>query len=157
MTFSLLKNLASLFGTETFCKIVTFAAFAYLARLNGPAGYGYIEWAGTVLMCSSLIVDQGFSAYGAREIAKSPSETGRLVAEVVTARFLLAGFAYIAIFIFAFWFVAEKAIVNLLLVYGLSLWALPFLLQWVFQGHDRMHLVGITQTVRQAVFVLAVF
>ena len=108
-------------------------------------------------MCASLIVDQGFSAYGAREIAKSPSETGRLVAEVVTARFLLAALGYLAIVIFAFRFVAEQAITNLLLVYGLSLWALPLLLQWVFQGHDRMQLVGITQAIRQTVFVLAVF
>lgn len=157
LTFSLLKNFASLFGAEAFCKIVTFAAFAYLARLNGPVGYGYIEWAGTVLMCSSLIVDQGFSAYGAREIAKKPSETGRMVAEVVTARFMLAGITYAAIVAFAFGFAGEPAITRLLLVYGLSLWALPFLLQWVFQGHDRMHLVGIAQIIRQAIFVLAVF
>ena len=157
MTVSLLKNFASLTGAEAFSKLITFAAFAYLARICGPAGFGYIEWAGTVLMCASLIVDQGFSAYGAREIAKSPSETPRLVAEVVTARFLLAGIGYIAIVVFAFWFVREHSITRLLLVYGLSLWALPLLLQWVFQGHDRMHLVGITQVIRQSVFVLTVF
>ncbi len=152
-----MKNFASLFAAEAFCKLITFAAFAYLAHLNGPAGYGYIEWAGAMMMGASLIVDQGFSAYGAREIAKSPSETGRLFAEVVTARFLLAGLGYLAVAIFAYWFVAENAITNLLLVYGLSLWALPLLLQWVFQGHDRMHLVGMTQAIRQTVFVLAVF
>lgn len=157
MGIPLLKNFASLFGAEVFSKIITFTAFAYLAHLNGPAGYGYIEWAGTVLMGASLIVDQGFSAYGAREIAKFPSETRRLVAEVVTARFLLAGIAYVAIVIFAFWFVIEPAVARLLLVYGLSLWSLPLLLQWVFQGHDRMHLVGAAQAVRQIVFVVAVF
>jgi PST family polysaccharide transporter len=108
-------------------------------------------------MCASLIVDQGFSAYGAREIAKSPSETARLVSEVVTARFLLAVLAYLSIVVFAVWFVQEQAITNLLLVYGLSLWVLPLLLQWVFQGHDRMNLVGITQVIRQTIFVLAVF
>lgn len=144
-------------GAEAFCKIITFAAFAYIAHLNGPAGFGYIEWAGTVLMCASLIVDQGFSTYGAREIAKSPSETSRLLAEVVTARFLLAGIAYAAIVIFAYRFVTESIVTDLLLIYGLSLWALPFLLQWVFQGHDRMHLVGITQIIRQAIFVVTVF
>ena len=108
-------------------------------------------------MGASLLVDQGFSAYGAREIAKYPSETCRLVAEVVTARFLLAGIAYAAIMIFAFWFVSEPAVTRLLLVYGLSLWALPLLLQWVFQGHDRMHLVGIAQAIRQTIFVVTVF
>jgi O-antigen/teichoic acid export membrane protein len=157
VTLSLLKNFASLMTAEAFSKLITFAAFAYIARLCGPAGFGYIEWAGTVLMCASLIVDQGFSAYGAREIAKSPSETPRLVTEVVTARLLLAGIGYIAIVVFAFWFVRQQTINRLLLVYGLSLWALPLLLQWVFQGHDRMHLVGITQVIRQTVFVLTVF
>jgi O-antigen/teichoic acid export membrane protein len=45
----------------------------------------------------------------------------------------------------------------LLLVYGLSLFAMPFLLQWTFQGHDKMHVVGIAQIIRQSVFVGIVF
>ncbi len=152
-----MKNFASLSGAEAFSKIITFLAFAYLARLTGPAGYGHVEWAGTVLMCASLIVDQGFSAYGAREIARSPTETARLVTEVVTARIVLAGIAYAAVAIFAFWWVAEQAITDLLLVYGFSLLALPFLLTWVFQGHERMSLVGVIQVLRQGVFVLVIF
>ena len=144
-------------GAEAITKLATFAAFAYLARLFGPAGYGYLEWAGTVLMCSSLIVDQGFSVYGAREIAKSPEETPRLVSEVVTARIILAVIGYAVITVFALWFVREQAVTNLLFIYGLSLLAMPFLLQWVFQGHDRMHVVGITQMIRQSIFVMVVF
>ncbi|MFN0277210.1 MAG: flippase [Pyrinomonadaceae bacterium] len=154
---TLFSNFFSLAGAEAFTKLITFAAFAYLARLCGPAGFGYVEWAASVLMCSSLVVDQGFSMYGAREIAKSPGETSRLVSEVVTARILLALVAYMAIAIFALWFVSDQAVTVLLLVYGLSLLAMPFLLQWVFQGHDRMHLVSITQIVRQTIFVLVVF
>lgn len=153
----LFRNFLSLAGAEAFTKLVTFAAFAYMARLYGPAGYGYIEWAGTVLMCASLIVDQGFSAYGAREIAKSPSETGRLVAEVITARFILAAVAYLAVVILAYLLSANRTISQLLLIYGLSLWALPLMLQWVFQGHDRMHLVGSAQAIRQVIFVAAIF
>lgn len=157
MKVSLVRNFLSLSGAEALTKLATFVAFAYLARLFGPAGFGYIEWAGTVLMCSSLIVDQGFSAYGAREIAKSPDKTAQLVSEVVTARILLAVIGYIAIAAFALLFVRELIISRLLLVYGLSLFPLPFLLQWVFQGHDRMHVVGIAQIIRQSAFVGVVF
>jgi O-antigen/teichoic acid export membrane protein len=156
MTVSLFKNFLSLTGAEAFSKFITFAAFAYLARIFGPAGFGYIEWSAAVLMCASLIVDQGFSAYGAREIAKEPSRTPALIAEIVTARFLLAAIGYAAIAIFALFFVHEQLVVKLLLVYGLSLWALPLLLQWVFQGHDRMNLVALTQIIRQTVFVAVV-
>jgi PST family polysaccharide transporter len=154
---SLLKNFLSLVGAEAFSKLITFATFAYLARLFGPAGFGYIEWAGSVLMCASLIVDQGFSAYGAREIAKAPEQTSKLVTEVVTARFLLAAVSYLAVVLFALLFKHSAVMTQLLLVYGLSLWVLPLLLQWVFQGHDRMHLVAVAQIIRQTIFVAVVF
>lgn len=157
MAVSLLKNFLSLVGAESFSKLITFAAFAYLARLCGAAGFGYIEWAGAVLVCAGLIVDQGFSAYGAREIAKTPSHTTRLVAEVVTMRFLLAAIGYLAIVVFAFWFVREQVVARLLLVYGLSLWFLPLLLPWVFQGHDQMSLVAAAQVIRQTIFATVVF
>lgn len=153
---SLIKNFAFLTAAEIFSKILTFAAFAYLARLFGPAGFGNIEWAATALMCAGLVVDQGFSAFGAREIARSPSDTQKLVTEIVTARFLLAAFSYAVILASAIWLVQDRKIAQLLMIYGLSLWALPFLLQWVFQGHDRMHLVAVTQVIRQTVFVSVV-
>lgn len=157
MSFSLLKNFLSLVGAEAFSKLLTFAAFAYLARLLGAANFGYVEWAAAVLMCASLIVDQGFSAYGAREIARRPERTHSLICEIVTARFALAAIAYLAVGLFAVGFVKEPAIVKLLLIYALSLWSLPFLLQWVFQGHDRMNLVSWTQITRQTIFAAVVF
>jgi O-antigen/teichoic acid export membrane protein len=107
-------------------------------------------------MCASLLVDQGFNSYGAREIAKEPDKTPQLFNEIVTARFLLAATSYAAIVLFAYFYVDEPVVRTLLLVYGLSLWVLPLLLQWVFQGHDRMNLVAVIQIVRQSVFVFAV-
>lgn len=157
MNLSLFKNYLSLVVAEGFSKLIVFAAFAYLARLFGPANFGYIEWAGAVLMCAGLLVDQGFSAYGAREIAKNPLQTARLVMEIVTARFLLSTIGYFTISLFALWLIKEKVIVQLLLIYGLSLWSLPVMLQWVFQGHDRMYLVALIQVVRNTIFAIIVF
>jgi O-antigen/teichoic acid export membrane protein len=157
MPVSLLKNFLLLVGAEVFSKLITFAAFAYLARLLGAESFGYIEWSAAVLMCASLIVDQGFSAYGAREIAKAPEQTERLVAEIITARFLLAAVSYVAIALFAFFIVKETLTKQLILIYGLSLWTLPLLLQWVFQGYDRMKTVSLIQVIRQTIFVGIVF
>jgi len=153
----LITNFFSLAGAELLSKTLTFLVFAYLARKFGSAGYGYVEWAAAILMCASLIVDLGFSAYGAREIAKSPDRLSDLVSEIVTARFLLGVVAYAAVASFAIFYVTDPPLRNLLLIFGLSLLLLPFLLQWAFQGHDRMHLVSVTQVVRQSVFALMVF
>lgn len=153
----LFKNFLCLSGAEVFGKLLTFAAFAYLARVLGAETFGYIEFAGAALMCASLFVDQGFSALGAREIAKSPARTPRLTGEIVAARFLLACFSYLVIVLLALTIDLAPVVSRLLLIYGLSLWALPLLLQWVFQGYDRMGLVAVAQIIRQAVFAVVVF
>ena len=154
---ALIKNFLFLSGAEVISKLFTFAAFAYLGRVVGPEGFGYIEFAGAVLLCAGLIVDQGFSPYGAREIAKSPQRTSELVTEIVAIRCILALGAYLAVSIFALTLDHPPVVFRLLLLYGLSLIAMPFLLQWVFQGHDQMQLVARTQVVRQIVFAAYVF
>jgi O-antigen/teichoic acid export membrane protein len=153
----LLKNFLSLAGAELISKVVTFAAFAYLGRILGPDGFGYIEFAGAVILCAGLIVDQGFGSYGAREIAKAPERTTKLVSEIVIARFALAMVAYSAIAVFAFTLDRSPLITRLLLLYGLSVLAMPLFLQWVFQGHDRMSIVALIQVLRQTIFAAVVF
>jgi O-antigen/teichoic acid export membrane protein len=157
LSLNLLKNYLSLVGAEAFSKLLVFAAFVYIARVLGPAYFGYVEWAAAVLICAGLIVDQGLSSYGTREIAKNPERTAGLVAEVVTARFILAGISFLGLSIFALFFVRERLITELLLIFGISLLALPLHLSWVFQGHDRMHPVALMNIARYAIFAGAVF
>lgn len=153
----LVKNFLSLAVAEVISKVATFAAFAYLARVAGPDGFGYVEFAGSVLLCAGLVIDQGFGPYGAREIAKNPWRTRALVSEVVAARFILAIGAYAAVLACALLIDFSPIVSRLLLIYGMSLLAMPLLLQWVFQGYDRMQVVGATQVIRQTVFALLVF
>lgn len=153
----LVSNFLFLSGAEVFSKIVTFAAIAYLARVLGPAGFGSVEFAGSVLLCAGLIVDQGFGPYGAREIAREPGRTGNLVGEIILTRFILAILAYASVIAFALWLNRGDAMTQLLAIYGLSLLPMPLLLQWVFQGHSQMQVVGILQLIRQTIFASVVF
>lgn len=148
----LLKNFFVLTGGEVFCKILIFAAYAQLARILGPAHFGSIEWIGVVVMCAGLLVDQGLGLYGSREIAKNPSRTQELLAEIVGARIWLAFIGYGLIALIAFTTEQARELRGLLLLYGLSLFFAPFFLGWVFQGYDRMNVVTLIQIVRQLVF-----
>ncbi len=136
---------------------MTFAAFAYLARVAGPDGFGYIEFTASVVLCAGLIIEQGFNSYGAREIAKSPERTESLVSEIVLVRLVLAVCLYLVVVVFALAFDHAALLTRLLLVYGLSLLVMPMLLQWVFQGHDRMQTVAVIQIMRQTIFAALVF
>lgn len=108
-------------------------------------------------MCAGLIVEQGFNPFGAREIAKTPERTEALVSEIVLVRMLLAVGLYVAMVVFALAVGRAAVQTRLLLVYGLSLLAMPLFLQWVFQGHDRMQTVAVIQLIRQLVFAVVVF
>jgi len=151
------KNFLALAGAETFSKLATFAAFAYLARVLGPNGFGLVEFAGSVMLCAGLLVDQGFGPYGAREIARAPERTPELVAEIVCARVILAIVAYAGVALFALGLRRTPVVTQLVLLYGLSLFVMPLLLQWVFQGHEQMQFVAVSQVIRQVVFAAVVF
>jgi O-antigen/teichoic acid export membrane protein len=153
----LIKNYLFLSGGELLSKVVTFAAIAYLARIAGPAGFGLVEFAGAVLLCAGLVVDQGFGLYGAREIAKDPQRTDSLAREVITARTILALLAYMGVIGFALLLNRSLLVTQMLLVYGLSLVGLPFMLTWVFQGHQQMKTVAVIQIIRQAVYAGVIF
>jgi PST family polysaccharide transporter len=148
----LITNFLYLSGAEVFSKAATFVAVAYLARVAGPDGYGYLEFAGAVLLCAGLIVDQGFDPYGAREIAKTPDKTASLVSEIVIVRIFLGLVAYLLVMFFAFLLNKPPFVTQLLLIYGLSLFASPFLLRWVFQGHSMMGTAASIQVVRQILY-----
>lgn len=153
----LVRNFLSLAAAEAISKVVTLAAFAYLARVAGPDGFGYVEFAGAVLLCAGLVIDQGFGPYGAREIAKCPERTSTLVSEIVLVRFILAVAAYAAMLALVLLINFSPIVSRLLFFYGMSLLVLPLLLQWVFQGHELMRVVGAAQIIRQTVFAVAVF
>jgi len=154
---NLARNYLTLAGSEAASKLLTFAAFAWLARVAGPEGFGYLEYAGAALFCAGLLVEQGFGSYGAREIARAPESTGATVSEIVLARLILSLAAYAALIGFAFLIDHPAVVTRLLLLYGASLLAFPLLLQWVFQGHDMMGVVSVAQLIRQGVFVVVIF
>ncbi len=152
----LFRNFLSLAGAEAVSKLLTFAAFASLARVVGPENFGYVEWAAAVLLCAGLIVDQGFGSYGAREIAKDERKARDLIAEIIGARLILAILAYVIVLLLAFGLHRADTLKNLLLLYGVSLFAAPLMLSWVFQGFEKMNTVAVIQLIRQTIFAVIV-
>ena len=152
----LLGNFLSLAGAELLSKLATILAFAHLARVAGPVGYGYVEFAGAVLLCAALLVDQGFGYYGAREIARDKSRRAALVGEIIFLRLALSLVAAAVMVALAFTLDRGAVQRNLLLVYALCLPALAFQLQWIFQGYERMSSVAAIQLTRQGIFAAVV-
>jgi O-antigen/teichoic acid export membrane protein len=152
-----LRNLLYLVVGEGLSKIVTFAAIAYLARVVGPTGMGYVEFAMAVFLCASLVVDQGFGPYGARELARRPEGAVELLRQIVSARTVIALITTAGVTIAAVWLAPSPIVRDMLLLEALGLLALPLLFPWLFQGQNRMGAVAALQLVRQLVFAGVIF
>jgi PST family polysaccharide transporter len=138
-------------------KLLTFASFTYLARTLGPVSYGAVEFTLAVMVFFTLPTDLGLGMYGAREIARNPSDATRLLREITGLRLLLSLCSMLLLGVFIF-FVHKSPEQKLLLgFYGVSLLGTPYMLQWFFQAHDQMRWVGAASIVRQAGFALLVF
>jgi len=153
----LVGNYLYLAIAEIVSKAVTLSVFAYMARVIGRDGMGMIEFASAALLCASLALDMGFGSYGAREIAKHPECTAELTAQILFVRLVLGVAAFGGLVSLAW--LSSGAVVHgrLLVIFGLSLLSLPFLLQWVFQGHEWMGAVAGLNLLRQLIFAVVVF
>lgn len=150
-------NFTLLAAGEVVSKAFTFVAFTYLARRLGPSTFGSVEFALALIVLFTLIVEGGFSPYGAREVAKDPGAVSRLASQIVALRSILA----LGVLMLLLGFVALLSrpwpVKQLVLLYGLTLFLTPVHLSWVFQGLDRMGVVAATTTIRWMVFACSIF
>jgi O-antigen/teichoic acid export membrane protein len=148
----LARNYASLIIGECIAKLFTFVAFTIIGRRLGPERYGQIEFTLAIMVFFTLPVDFGLGSYGAREIAKDPSQSETLLSDIPMLRLVQASFCFLILLVFAF-AVQKTAELRLLLVlYGASLFLFPALLQWFLQAYDRMNWVAAASMVRYGVF-----
>ena len=151
------RNYVLLSGAEILAKLITFAAFTYMGRVLGPERIGNLEFTLAVMVFFTLVVDFGLGVCGAREIARDPSRTSLYYCDLVGIRMLLAAASF-AVLLVVVALMRKSAEVKLLLtLYGVSLFAFPALLVWLFQGCDRMRWVAACSLIRQGVFAGLVF
>ena len=153
----LATNYAFLSGGETASKILTFAAFTFLARVLGPTDFGSLEFTLALTIFFTLSIDCGLGTYGARELARNPSQASTLNDQVTSLRLLLALVFFLVLLLLVSLLDLPQAARILVLLYGLTLFAVPFFHQWIFQGLEKMQWVGLGSALRYLIFALGVF
>src|SRR5262249_55616714 len=108
------------------------------------------------MMFLTLFVDLGLWVLATGEIAARRATESELVRRIVSAQAALAVIVYALLCLVVFLVPLEPTLRRLLLGFGVSLFGMPFLLPWVFQGRSRMAPVALLQVLRQTVFVVTV-
>lgn len=141
----ILRNIYLLSSGEIVSKAIAFLTVVYLARIISAEGFGILGFTSGFLSYFLLFVGFGLETYGMREAALGRDDSdkmSRLVSGIVTLRLVLAAASYVLLII-AVVFINKPLLTKyVLLVSGLNFFPAALLLNWYYQGMERMKLVA---------------
>lgn len=143
----ILKNMFSLSIAEIANKGIQFVTNFYIARVILPVGFGIIGFANSFVVYFLLIVNLGFNTVGTREVAKYPKFLNKYVDSILTMRLILSIFAYLALFIVVYFLDKPIEVKYVLWIIGLNLFSNAIMLDWLYQGIERMEFLALRQVI----------
>lgn len=154
---ALTYNLAFLFIGQAASAVLFFVSMAYLARTLGPEGFGVIGFAEVVFMFFLTLSSLGISFIGTREVARERARAAYYADRILSVRILLGASAAILMIVFILFLKKPQAAKYTAIVYGLALVPASLLLDWLFQGLEKMYLVALGVFARASAFTVLVF
>lgn len=149
-----LRDLFVLSGGELAGKVIGFVAFAYLARVLDPEAYGRVEYVLGLAVFFSLLVGFGLGPIGVREIARSEDRLDRMAANIPVVRLAIALLVVPVMLLSAELSGQGAETERLVWIVSLSLFAVPWKLDWLFQTREMMGVAAAGRVIRMAVFAL---
>lgn len=141
----IIKNLFSLSAAEMISKGIGLITTAYLARVIEPQGFGIIGFAAAFISYFTLMVNLGFDTLGVREAARNKDNIVKYVNNIITIRLIMATIGYALLAGVISLLNKPLLVKSVLYITGLGLFTNALLLNWVFQGIERMEIIAIRQ------------
>lgn len=128
-----------------------------MARVLGSTNLGKIAFARGILAYFMIVPNWGLDVLGTRMIARKREKFDELVNHFLTLRFFLGIVAFLLLCLFVH--IIEKPFETrqLILLFGLSLIPFSLLLEWFFQGVEKMEFIGLSRAVGKLVILSLVF
>lgn len=150
---NILKNFFSLTTAETVNRLVSLLYLPYLARIFGPAGFGKVSFAESLVASFMLAANFGFDLVGVREVAKFKEEEGKTFAHILAIELITSLVSFVALCVFVYFLPQPVELKILILLYGFTLIAFGFTIDWFFLGQERMGVVAAVRIARQFSYV----
>jgi len=151
------KNFLSLSLAQIISQAIYFVIIVYLARTLGAGNFGKISFAQAVVLYFMLIGDLGLSVLGVREVARDRGQIESYASGIVSLRLALALFSFILLLGFTSLINKSAEIKYLIIFYGFSLFSSALLVEWLFQGIEKMEFIGISRILNRLFFAALVF
>lgn len=153
----ILKNFLSLLSAGIVSSLLGFVAVVYLARILGPGDFGKISFALAIVIYFTLIANLGLPLLGTREVARDRTKVKDYTGNILTLRLCLAFLGFGLLLLTALFLNKPLEIKYLIILYGLGLIPSALLLDWAFQGVERMEYIGLGHILASGIYLGLVF
>jgi len=156
----LFKNFTSLSILQLSNYIIPFITFPYLVRILGPENFGLLNFAIISVSYFAIITDYGFHLSATQEISINRQNTEKIneiVSVVIFTKVFL--FSVSAVVFFLFLFIIPKFCANylLFLVSFISVMGNVLMVNWFFQGIEKMQFITIINIIVKVLYVISIF
>jgi len=149
----IVKNTFSLLFSGIFAQLLGFFAIIYLARVLGPGDFGKLNFAMAFVAYFTLIANLGLPLLGTREIARDREKIDANLSNILTLRLFLASLSFGLLLLVVFFLNKSLEIKYLIILYGLGIIPSASLLDWAFQGFERMEYIGVGRSLGAVIYV----
>jgi len=124
---------------------ILFLVNIHLARTLGVAGFGRINFAWAVALYFTLVTNLGLTILGTREVARNKDEIDRYVGNILSLRIVLTILSFFLLLAFVALINKPTEVKYLIIFYGFYLFSYALLMEWLFQGIEKMGFIGISR------------
>jgi len=146
-TQRVVKNTFALLAGNLLASGLGFVTAVYVARILGPGDFGRINFATAIVAYFMLLTNIGLPLLGIREIAGETLRIKEYLGQILTLRFVLAVLSFLLLAVLALFLPTHLEIKWLLLLYGIGVIPSALMLDWLFQGVERMEYIGLAQII----------
>lgn len=150
------KNTLSLFVSGLMAPAIAMVAVIYLARVLGPGDFGAVNFAIALTTYFTIFTDMGLGLYGTRELSRDRENLCEYLGDMLGLRVFLSAVSFSLLLLFVLMLNKPHEIKMLVVVFGLGLFPSAFLLEWAYQGIERMEYIGISRILMKAIFAALV-
>ena len=140
---SLRMHMFYLGSADIISKFLGFCTVTYLARILGPSNMGIFAVGMSILAYASILINMGLPILGVRSVATKKDTIPNLLKRICFARFFLSIVTFIIGTGILIILVEEYNTRNIAIIYLISMFPSALLLEWLFQGLNKMKLLSI--------------
>jgi O-antigen/teichoic acid export membrane protein len=147
MTFTstILRNIKLLTAAQIIVSVAGLLSSALLARALGTDGFGVLGFGTAFLSLLGVAASLNTDMYGTREIARSPNDAGSIASAVIGLRLVLSIVVFVIFVGVVYLLDRSQSEKTVLLIQAGGIFVSLFVLDFVFQGLERMGINGLRQ------------